>query len=194
MKKTVNKNSNDLKNYFKEEMNLLKQNLIFELKNLFFENKLEIFEIKKYIEQINKKLGENFKSNYEKYNTNTTNDTTVCPKEINISYINENNNYNPKENNKSSQIESNNSVEYESNLESEFIMEKSTNELTINKNDLINLENKASKIKIKITIKNSGKIKWPAEFLRINKHVNKLSIVNEIKSEAKTLYEGLYIL
>ena len=43
-------------------------------------------------------------------------------------------------------------------------MEKSTNELTINKNDLINLENNASKIKIKITIKNSGKIKWPAEF------------------------------
>ena len=36
-------------------------------------------------------------------------------------------------------------------------------------------------------------IKWPAEFLRINKHVNKLSIVNEIKSEAKTLYEELYI-
>ena len=35
-------------------------------------------------------------------------------------------------------------------------------------------------------------IKWPAEFLRINKQINDLSIINEIKSETKTLYEELY--
>ena len=35
-------------------------------------------------------------------------------------------------------------------------------------------------------------LKWPAEFLRKNKHINKLSIMNEIKSETKNLYEELY--
>ena len=35
-------------------------------------------------------------------------------------------------------------------------------------------------------------LKWPAEFLRINKQINDLNIVNEIKSETKDLYEQLY--
>ncbi len=151
----LNTDSLDLKNNIREEMKLLKQSLLFEIKKLLNENKLEINEIKTSIENLNIKF-ENFIHN------NNNNNTTVYSNEKNNSHFKENN---PTENNNnSSHIESNNSVEYESNLESEFIMEKSTNELTINKNDLINLENKASKIKIKITIKNSGKIKWPAEF------------------------------
>ena len=35
-------------------------------------------------------------------------------------------------------------------------------------------------------------LKWPAEFLRKNKHINKLNIVNEIKFETKNLYDELY--
>ena len=35
-------------------------------------------------------------------------------------------------------------------------------------------------------------IKWPAEFLRINKQINDLSIIYEIKSETNNLYEELY--
>lgn len=35
-------------------------------------------------------------------------------------------------------------------------------------------------------------LKWPAEFLRLNKQLNKLSIVKEINSETKSLYEELY--
>ena len=35
-------------------------------------------------------------------------------------------------------------------------------------------------------------LKWPAEFLRKNKHINKLNIVNEIKTETKNLYDELY--
>ena len=35
-------------------------------------------------------------------------------------------------------------------------------------------------------------IKWPAEFLRINKQINDLSIIKEIKSETNSLYEELY--
>ena len=35
-------------------------------------------------------------------------------------------------------------------------------------------------------------IKWPAEFLRLNKQVNDLNIIKEIKSETKSLYEELY--
>ena len=34
-------------------------------------------------------------------------------------------------------------------------------------------------------------LKWPAEFLRINKQLNDLSIVNEVKSETKSIYEEL---
>ena len=35
-------------------------------------------------------------------------------------------------------------------------------------------------------------MKWPAEFLRINKQINDLSIVNEINTESKALYEELF--
>ena len=35
-------------------------------------------------------------------------------------------------------------------------------------------------------------LKWPAEFLRINKQINDLSIINEINGETKTLYDELY--
>ena len=35
-------------------------------------------------------------------------------------------------------------------------------------------------------------IKWPAEFLRINKQMNDLSIIKEIKSETKNAYNELY--
>ena len=149
----LNTDSIDLKNNIREEMKLLKQSLLFEIKKLFNENKLEIDEIKTSIENLNIK--------FENFIHNNNNNTTVYSNEKNNSHFKENN---PTENNNSFQNESNNSFEYKSELESEFIMEKSTNELTINKNDLINLENKASKMKIKITIKNSGKIKWPAEF------------------------------
>jgi hypothetical protein len=35
-------------------------------------------------------------------------------------------------------------------------------------------------------------LKWPAEFLRINKQMNDLSIIKEIKSETKNAYNELY--
>ena len=35
--------------------------------------------------------------------------------------------------------------------------------------------------------------KWPAEFLRINKRINDLSIIKEIKSETKNLYNDIYL-
>ena len=36
-------------------------------------------------------------------------------------------------------------------------------------------------------------LKWPAEFLRINKQINDLSIIKEIKSETKSVYNNLYL-
>ena len=35
--------------------------------------------------------------------------------------------------------------------------------------------------------------KWPAEFLRINKQINDLSIIKEIKSETKSLYNNIFL-
>ena len=176
-----NNESLHLRDQFKENMNILKDKIIFEIKNLFNQNKLEIDEIKKSIEKLDNKIGNNFKSNYDFYNYNNN----KISKEINFSCTNDNDNFIQTEIN-SIHNENNKSIQNINKFfipESEFIIDKSTNELTINKFELINYSNKASK-KINITIKNSGKIKWPDNYKIINKDNNDLFKVNcELKKE-----------